>query len=516
MDSPTEGSTRTVALAADYVSSDEEGDPYQACRTFLKEFIENGTYERPFRDKGTGKRVKDTWYFAIEQFDDDIPRMWRVTPLQAAKGHGKWSCPCRLQRNPKLGRHKANCPIHKHDLIYFTEKVAAKLAVPSPQQTLAFADFEKEMMAMLHKFVFAYKTRDSPLWGRGTHVRGTIAERVVRRFVTLQLGWTVVDAKGGKSCNGAALGKGHESYDFCRILVKGSSRRIEVKNARLHWETNRKYWVVIWVAIKAGLHETLMLSLETPTGFEIYKRGPPGTPGDGGTGLIEDATGKFVTVCGPRGVADFDTALAHIRSKLVERGDVRLGFVPFTDPAYASDLAYTSATEALYPIKSVPLADLSGTLRGAVLEELIRLVLSRNFGNAITAADVTLRVDNAKRGRNCTTCDFKVDGEDAEAKSSQMGINTSLNCVRVTFSNLKMGAHARRYLAMYTPRGVHLFDHTGSFKGVAGNGKCEEAKGKQIQASAPHHMLDPVAAEAFLLKRLVHFWDIKYIAFVEF
>jgi hypothetical protein len=29
-------------------------------------------------------------------------------------------------------------------------------------------------------------------------------------------------------------------------------------------------------------------------------------------------------------------------------------------------------------------------------------------------------------------------------------------------------------------------------------------------------MLDPVAAEAFLLKRLVHFWDIKYIAFVEF
>lgn len=516
MDSPTEGSTRTVALAADYVSSDEEGDPYQACRTFLKEYKQNGTYERPFRDPGQGKRVKDMWYFSIEDFDDDIPRMWSASAAQAAKGRGRWSCPCRAPRNPKLGRAKSICPIHKHDLIYFIEKVAAKLAVPSPEKTLAFADFKKEVMTVLHEFVFAYRDRDSPLWGRGTHVRGTIAERVVRRFVTLQLGWTVVSAKGGESCNGAARGAHMTSCDFCRILVKGSSTRIEVKNARLVWNTFFKRWVVVWAAIKAGLHDILLLSLETPTGFEIYKRGPPGTPGDNGQGLSEDATGKHVTVCGECGVADFDTTLAHIRSKLVTRGDVRLGFVPFTDPAYASDLAYTSATEALYPIKSVPLADLSGTLRGAVFEELIRLVLSRNFGNAITAADVTLRVNNSKRGRNQTTCDFKVDGEDAEAKSGQMGINTGLNNVEVTFSDLKMGAHAKRYLALYTPRGVHLFDHTDSRAGVAGNGKCGEARGEQIRARAPLGMLDPVAAEAFLLKRLVHFWKLPYLAFVEF
>jgi hypothetical protein len=63
---------------------------------------------------------------------------------------------------------------------------------------------------------------------------------------------------------------------------------------------------------------------------------------------------------------------------------------------------------------------------------------------------------------------------------------------------------------------VHIFDHTGSRAGVSGTGVIEAAAGKQITATAPVGMLDPVAAESFLLKRLSHHWKLPYLAFVSF
>ena len=468
----------------------------------------DGSYEKPYPDPCKGKRTKDKWYTDIKDrgFEDGAPRKWRATPSQEAKGRGCWSCQCGIFKNM--------CKIHKGDLVRFEKRIATALPIPTPQRPLAFSDYEEDAMASLHRFVFEYERRESPLWGRSTAVRGALAERVVRRFDELVLENKTADATAGTCCNGGMRGKGFESYDYARVTSDGTRVRIEAKNARAVWATTKNYWVVRWAHVKADAHDVLLLALETPTGYLIYERGPPGTVGDCGQGVVEDATGKSVTVVAAKYEEDFDSAIAYMHDKLINRGDKFRGKVDFSDAVYADALDHTTVTEAVY--EDVPLSQLSGCARGGLLEGLSRRILPLVLGCTVTDADITACVDGVTRGRNRTSSDYKMDGDATEHKSMQMYYNKARNNFTAISYSVKPDKHARRILSLYTPRGIHLFDHTGSTDGFTKQGVKEESGGKDIAVYAPVGMRDPVAAEEFLIKRLVHHWKLPYLAFAAF
>ena len=461
----------------------------------------DGSKLKPLPDPGVGERTFKMWYTGIKKrgYEDGLPRKWK-----SCGSKGVWSCPC--------GTQKSRCELHKGDRIRFEAHDAAKVSVPVPRHTLAFADFEAEAMGILGEHIFTY--RGSPLWGRGTKVRGTIAERVVRRFDELVLGNETIEPERGVDLNGNPRGEGQEIHEYRRKLDGGRLESVEVKNARAYWDTTGMGWVVLWANIKKDLHDVLILSLETPTGYALYERGT-GTLGDGGNGVAEEVDGKDVKVTAKRGdnaTTDVHAAIEEMHAKLVARGDTFLGEVALDDQDYTDSLAYRTVTEDVF--EGTPLAELSNKARGDVCEELARLVGCRVLAWIVSDAKVTDCVHGGKRGRNATKADFNIDGAATEVKSSQMCWRKNHNCFWLQFVNVKTDDHQRRILAMVTPRGVHLFEHTGSTAGLSRAGAREAAHGKVISAVAPVGMRDPAAAEEFLLKQFVHHWELPYLAFV--
>lgn len=464
----------------------------------------DGTMQRPLPDPGVGKRTVNMWYIDIKQpgYEDGLPRLWKP---RSGRG-GEWSCPC--------GDWKHHCEIHKGDKVTFDASEAAKFSVPEPQHTLVFVDFEAEATGILGEHIFTY--RDSKLWGRGEAVRGKIAERVVRRFDELVLKHETTEPAITVDCSGNMRVEGNEIHEYRRELDGGKLQSVEVKNRRPGWDTHNGRWVVQWENIKEGLHDVLILCLETPTGYLIYERGT-GTVGDGGNGVAEEVDGKHFKVYSTSGYGappDVRDAIEEMHTKLVARGNTFHREIAFDDKDYADLLTYRTVTDDVY--EGTPLAELSHSARGDVCQELARLVGRRVLGWGVSDAEVTDRVDGVKRGCNATKADFDIYGDATEVKSSLMCWNKHNNRFYLRFERVKVGNHKRRILVMVSPRGLHLFEHTGSTAGFSGAGARTATHGETIKATAPVGMRNAVQAEKFLLKQLFHHWKLPYLAFVKF
>jgi hypothetical protein len=395
---------------------------------------------------------------------------------------------------------------HQSKGLYFSKTVAGRTAIPKPAHTPMFAEFIDVGMSATGDSAFEYAKRGTPLAGKSTALRGAIAEAVVKKVLT-EMGKDVRAPEGSDRVDGTARGEGCERYD---LLVDDA--KVEVKNGRMVYAPSAQRWLLQFAAVKKSEFDRLVLCFEGFDGVRVYEWGGGGY---GTNGQREAASGGQVQVYASMSESDALAAHAQIVTKMEEKGNALLKFVPYADPAYADTWATRTRTDKYY--EGVPLAALSPCARGNALEAVVRAFVTTHLGHTTADAPVTQRVNGGSRGKYSTSCDFFVDGKRAEVKSCTMNWVKKKKLFALQFCAVKPDKHDVLYLAWMTPRGVHIFEHDGK-AGLCAHGKATEATGYNIQFSAPagkNGYTVPAAAERFLLKNL-HWLKLPYLGFLAF
>jgi hypothetical protein len=397
----------------------------------------------------------------------------------------------------------------------FTKSVAARTALPRPAGRASFADFIDAALDGVGDACFEYVRRETPLAAKSSTLRGAIVEEVVKRFYAQELGADVCDAEASTCVNGTARGKGSERYDFQARSTNGdgviTNRRVEVKNARMAYNQSLRRWMLLFEAVKVAEHDELVLSFEGFDGLRLYKwKG--GNMSTAGKRTV--ASGNLIHVCASRSQPDPVAAHEQLVREMAERNDL-VKFVAYANPDYTDLWTMTTRTTSVY--ETVPMGPLSCKVRGVMIENVVRAFMSRH--HTITDAPGSSCVNGAARGKNSATCDFLIDGERTEVKSSLLVWNKHHKGFLLHFSKIKPELHDRLLLAWMTPDGIHIFEHDG-VSGMSTNGKSTEATGKKIHMRAHGGRTGytvPSAAERFLLKQFA-WWGPrnKYVAFIAF
>ena len=146
-------------------------------------------------------------------------------------------------------------------------------------------------------------------------------------------------------------------------------------------------------------------------------------------------------------------------------------------------LARRTVTEEAY--EGVPLAELATVPRANVLTSVVREIDTSLHPDArIEDAVPGTRIDDSKRGQHQAPYDWQRDGVRVACKSAQLTWHVSKRLWEVRFSEIKPagaeGEFDELLLALYTPRGVHVYRHDLRL-GMSTSGKATEATGRTIQ-----------------------------------
>ena len=139
--------------------------------------------------------------------------------------------------------------------------------------------------------------------------------------------------------------------------------------------------------------------------------------------------------------------------------------------------------------EGVPLAELSAVPRANVLTSLARgLDTSLHPHARIEDAVAGTRVDGGRRGQNMAPYDWRRDGVRVACKSAQLQWSAGTRRWMVGFQRIKPsgaeGAFDELLLALYTPRGVHVYRHDLRL-GMSTAGKSTQADGRRIHVYGP-------------------------------
>ena len=165
-----------------------------------------------------------------------------------------------------------------------------------------------------------------------------------------------------------------------------------------------------------------------------------------------------------------------------------LGPAPRFDAAdFSKLLGRRTVTEEAY--EGVRLAELATLPRGNVLTSVVRgLDTSLHPHARIEDAVAGTRVDGRRRGQHMASYDWQRDGVRVACKSGQLTWDVSNRRWVVLFSNIKPsgveGAFDELLLALFTPRGVHVYRHDLRL-GMSTSGKSTEAAGRTIKVYGP-------------------------------
>ena len=134
--------------------------------------------------------------------------------------------------------------------------------------------------------------------------------------------------------------------------------------------------------------------------------------------------------------------------------------------------------------KGLPLADLSGSERGTILENVVRQVLEEITGEKTYDPDSGTTLTGKKRARNSAPFDFYLKSRKCEVKSAQLKWNKDIKYFVAQLQKIKRNMYDDLYLALYTPSGVYIYKHDDKY-GISTNGKSQESRGGYIEVAAP-------------------------------
>eukprot|EP00933_Yihiella_yeosuensis_P027355 TRINITY_DN21239_c0_g1_i1.p1 TRINITY_DN21239_c0_g1~~TRINITY_DN21239_c0_g1_i1.p1 ORF type:complete len:401 (-),score=32.88 TRINITY_DN21239_c0_g1_i1:33-1235(-) len=339
--------------------------------------------------------------------------------------------------------------------------------------------------------------KDCPTSVLGASVRGDILEKVPRStYSTLFPDEAVSDPVVGFRVNGTRRGRRQANYDWL-----ASGRRIECKSSRLTFDKALNTWTVSFNRIQLHALDELFLVLHLPQKLLLIRHDLQ--LGLARCGKLTEFCGHKVQVRGGRNES-WQAALATILCKFDQGGNqCKVVAEIKTDSHLVLEAIKTHL--ASYPrhctpdvYNRVPLASLSNSARGHRIEELVFEV------------DKILHPEAAfKRCEYRASFDWLKGDIRVECKHGKLFWDKSNQTWICNFTRIKQAFPGIRskscfdelLLALYSPCGVHLFKHNGTFA-ITKVGSKTSVSGMNVRVYGPSKQQDVRIALGAILQKL--------------
>ncbi|CAE8660668.1 unnamed protein product, partial [Polarella glacialis] len=312
--------------------------------------------------------------------------------------------------------------------------------------------------------------------------RGEVLASVVRSMMASS---DVQDAENGTMVNGGSRGKHRTEYDWV-----ANGRRVECKSSMLQWHIPKKGWRFTFLAVKlplagvraAAVFDDLVLVLYTPRGVYIYSHDLQ--LGVCKHGKLTASRGHDVQLA-VSAMASWVTALDIIISKLDSDSNNchRIAFLPLSDPRFLQVLLSQQCFLSKDAFNDVPLADMSCSQRGFIIQEVVQAVDAMiNPTAVIQPGTPGTCINGRSRTHRNSICDWERNGRRVECKSGMLAFVAQHNSWKMQFKAIKINQNVLDdlLLALYTPRGIYVYRHNLCF-GISRTGKLLDTEGHQIQ-----------------------------------
>lgn len=194
------------------------------------------------------------------------------------------------------------------------------------------------------------------------------------------------------------------------------------------------------------------------------------------------------------GEPQWQNSMGTILAKLCEGGNsFHLGRTSIDDSACKTLCdRHDGYTSQLY--REIPLASMSPPLRGLRVQKIVMEVDNLIHANSTFAEpDPEERIDGKKRGKNMASYDWSRDGKRIEVKHSQLSFYRARRFWYCAFRGVKHACFDELLLAIYSPSGLDIFKHDGSY-GLRDTGRGTETVGRQMVVQACAGDMNPLSA----------------------
>ena len=263
----------------------------------------------------------------------------------------------------------------------------------------------------------------------------------------------IQDPIPGKRIDGRRRGVYNAEYDF--LLNR---RRVEVKSSQLQWQDGGRNWKVYFYGLKLGAFDDLYLVIFSPQWLDLIKHDL--TTGIGRPGpLRECSRSSGIQICGN---GEWTEALDTVLAKLCERGKSEHLCRKSIDDCKQLCESHAGCTHQFY--HEVPLASMNPALRGLAVERIVMELDHRiNSSSIFAEPGPEDAIDGSRRGKHRASYDWIRDGKRIEVKHSQLSFAENRRHWYCTFSKVKSTCFDELLLAIYSPRGLDIFKHDGSY-----------------------------------------------------
>ena len=260
----------------------------------------------------------------------------------------------------------------------------------------------------------------------------------------------------GKCINGRRRSVHNAEYDF---LVNG--RRVEIKSSQLKWDHEYRTWNASFRGLKSGAFDDLYLVIFSPQWVDLVKHDL--TTGISMSGPLREcsrSSGIYIS-----GKGQWPEALEDIQAKLCEGGNsLHVGRTSIDDSEIKTLCSRHRGYSSQFYCED-PLASSSPQLRGLRVEKSV-MEADRRFIHAnSTFAEPGLEytIDGKRRGKSNASYDWIRDGKRIEVKHSQLLFEKRGRSWYCTFRGVKRTCFDELLLVIYSPRGLDIFKHDGSY-----------------------------------------------------
>ena len=310
----------------------------------------------------------------------------------------------------------------------------------------------------------------------------------------------IEDPVPGRCVNGQRRSTSQAEYDFSL-----NQRRVEVKGAQLKWQGNQ--WGVCFrgvkvkdsVAAESDVFDELYLVLFSPKWLHLVQHDL--YTGISRAGSETEYSGHRIALWGGQGLC-WEDALEKILNRLRTDGNSSLvARMPLSD-WWLEDLCTQCTSYSSQFYYGVPMGTMNPQMRGKRVEQIVFEVDQLLCPGAhFSLPQDELTVAGTRRGESRLSFDWIRNGKRIETKQSQLTFNTGHKIWHCCFHNIKSGLFDHLLLAIYSPEGIDIFNHNGSF-GLSTSGIRTEASGMKVEISASRNEWDPLKALGIIKAKL--------------
>ncbi|CAJ1376308.1 unnamed protein product [Effrenium voratum] len=300
------------------------------------------------------------------------------------------------------------------------------------------------------------------------------------------------------------------SQPFCKLEDAGrdapwdftiDGKKAEFKSAQLAFEQGGNKWGVTFRNVKfahpeyrdTALFDELYLMIYSPAGLHLLRHDLQTKISS--QGMHTGCSGHKIHVAGRSGDG-WSAGLRCVLDKLTQEGSCKLlTSIKASDPILRDLLTSHQMNHAVayqsLVYQGVPLSNMNPSLRGLRVQRI-----AQSIDQMVHPGCTFL-----ERAVGNRPADWIRDGVRVEVKHAQMVLSSDSIRFRCVFSSIKPNLFDELWLVIYSPVGLHIFKHHGSFC-LSSAGARSDVAGRNIWIVGPANQRCPIQALQAMKQKL--------------